>query len=124
MGHALAMLWAPALIFPLYVLAPDVLALGAVAAAESVIAPIYSVAIGTYRLEAAPDHLRGRSSAAIQALTTSALALGTILGSTLIAAVGARPATLALAGWLVLLAALTSLNPRARSARLTTGNRG
>jgi MFS family permease len=114
---AVAMLWAQALIFPLYVLAPNALGLGVVAAAESVIAPIYAVAIGAYRLSVAPDHLRGRASAAALALTTGALALGTMLGGTLIAVLGARTATLTLAAWLVFLALVTTLNRRARTAR-------
>jgi MFS family permease len=117
LGHiAVVMLWAEALIFPLYVLAPNALVLGVVAAAESVIAPVYWVAIGTYRLEVTPDHLRGRTSAAVQALTTGALSLGTMLGGTLIAFLGARGATVALGGWLALLAISTTLNRQARSA--------
>jgi MFS family permease len=117
LGHiAVAMLWAEALIFPLYVLAPNALFLGVVAAAESVIAPVYWVAIGTYRLEVTPDQLRGRTSAAVQALTTGALSLGTMLGGTLIALLGARGATLALGGWLALLAISTTLNRQARTA--------
>lgn len=117
LGHiAVVMLWAEALIFPLYVLAPNALFLGVVAAAESVIAPVYWVAIGTYRLEVTPDHLRGRTSAAVQALTTGALSLGTMLGGTLIAVLGARGATLALGGWLALLAISTTLNRQARAA--------
>jgi MFS family permease len=120
LGHiAVAMLWAEALIFPLYVLAPNALSLGIVAAAESVIAPVYWVAAGTYRLTLAPDHLRGRTSAAVQALTTGALSLGTMLGGTLIAVLGARSATLALAAWLALLALCTTLNAGARTARIT-----
>jgi MFS family permease len=120
LGHiAVAMLWAEALIFPLYVLAPNALSLGIVAAAESVIAPVYWVAVGTYRLTLAPDHLRGRTSAAVQALTTGALSLGTMLGGTLIAVLGARSATLALAAWLALLALCTTLNAGARTARIT-----
>jgi MFS family permease len=120
LGHiAVAMLWAEALIFPLYVLAPNALSLGIVAAAESVIAPVYWVAIGTYRLTLAPDHLRGRTSAAVQALTTGALSLGTMLGGTLIAVLGARSATLALGAWLALLALCTTLNRCVRTARVT-----
>ena len=120
LGHiAVAMLWAEALIFPLYVLAPNALCLGLVAAGESVITPIYWVAIGTYRLNLAPDHLRGRTSAAVQALTTGALSLGTMLGGTLIGVLGARDATLALAAWLALLALCTTLNRQARTARTT-----
>ena len=114
---AVVMLWAEALIFPLYVLAPNALCLGIVAAGESVITPVYWVAIGTYRLNLAPDHLRGRTSAAVQAVTTGALSLGTMLGGVLIGALGARTATLALAGWLGLLALCTSLNREARNAR-------
>jgi MFS family permease len=118
LGHiAVAMLWTEALIFPLYVLAPNAFSLGIVAAAESVIAPVYWVAIGAYRLTSAPDHLRGRTSAAVQALTTGALSLGTMLGGALIAALGARDATLTLAAWLGLLALCTTLNRRARTAR-------
>jgi MFS family permease len=114
---AVAMLWAEALIFPLYVLAPNALSLGVVAAAESVIAPVYWVAIGSYRLLSAPDTLRGRTSAAVQAVTTGALSLGTMLGGTLIAVLGARDATLVLAGWLGLLALATTLNREVRNAR-------
>lgn len=113
---AVVMLWAEALIFPLYVLAPNALCLGIVAAGESVITPIYWVAIGTYRLKLVPDHLRGRTSAAVQAVTTGALSLGTMLGGVLIGALGARTATLALAGWLGLLALCTTLNREARNA--------
>jgi len=121
LGHiAVAMLWAEALIFPLYVLAPNAFFLGIVAAAESVIAPIYWVAIGSYRLSRAPDHLRGRTSAAVQALTTGALSLGTMLGGTLIGLLGARSATLTLAAWLGVLALCTTLNRRARTARATS----
>ena len=114
---AVVMLWAEALIFPLYVLAPNALCLGIVAAGESVITPVYWVAIGTYRLNLAPDHLRGRTSAAVQAVTTGALSLGTMLGGVLIGALGARTATLVLAAWLGLLALCTSLNREARNAR-------
>ena len=122
LGHiAVAMLWAEALLFPLYVLAPNALFLGVVAAAESVIAPVYWVAIGTYRLEVTPDRLRGRTSAAVQALTTGALSLGTMLGGTLIAVLGARGATLALGGWLALLAMATTLNRKARTAGTADG---
>jgi MFS family permease len=103
----------------LYVLARNALCLGLVAAGESVITPIYWVAIGTYRLHLAPDHLRGRTSAAVQALTTGALSLGTMLGGTLIGVLGARDATLALAAWLALLALFTTLNRQARTARTT-----
>jgi len=123
LGHiAVVMLWAEALIFPLYAIAPSALCLGIIAAAESVIAPIYSVAISTYCLARAPDQLRGRTSAAMTGLTTGGLSLGAMLGGVLIAALGARAATVALAAWLAVLALSTTLNRRVRSAR--TADRG
>jgi hypothetical protein len=42
-----------------------------------------------------------------------------MLGGTLIAVLGARSATLALAAWLALLALCTTLNAGARTARIT-----
>ncbi|MGA5702744.1 MFS transporter [Peterkaempfera bronchialis] len=113
---AVVMLWVEALVFPLYAAAPNALLLGVVAAAESVIAPIHSVAITTHRLAVTPDHLRGRTSAAVQTLTMGALSVGTMLGGVLIAALGARGTALALGGWLALLALCTTANRRVRTA--------
>ncbi|WP_336206792.1 MFS transporter [Nonomuraea sp. LPB2021202275-12-8] len=114
---AVVMLWVEALMFPLYAAAPSPLLLGLVAAAESVIAPIYSVAITTHRLAATPDPLRGRTSAAVQTLTMGALSIGTMLGGVMIATMGPRTTTLVLSGWLILLAVLATANRHIRTAR-------
>ncbi len=116
-GIAVTMLWVEALMFPLYAVAPGPLTLGLIAAAESVVAPVYSVAISTHRLTVTPEALRGRTSAAVQTLTMGALSIGTMLGGAMIAAIGPRATTLALGGWLVLLALFATANRQVRTAR-------
>ncbi|WP_329361218.1 MFS transporter [Streptomyces sp. NBC_01483] len=54
---AVVMLWLEALMFPLYALAPNPLLLAAVAAAESLVAPVYAVAMTTHQLAITPDEL-------------------------------------------------------------------
>lgn len=122
-GIAVTMLWVEALVFPLYAAAPGPLLLGLVAAAESVIAPICSVAIGTHRLTVTPEPLRGRTSAAVQTLTMGALSIGTMLGGAMIAAIGPQATTLALGGWLALLALFATANRDVRTAALTLAER-
>jgi MFS family permease len=119
---AIVTLWVEALMFPLYASAPNVLLLAVVAAAESVVAPIYMVAMSSYRLAATPDELRGRTSSAVFTLTMGAMSVGALLGGKLITSLGARNTTLLFAAWLVLLAGLTVANKTVRhSSRATDG---
>lgn len=111
---AAVMLWVEALVFPLYAVAPTPALLGLVAAAESVLPPMYAVAMNGHRLAATPDRLRGRTSAAVQTLTMGALSAGTMLSGAMIAAWGAGPVTLVLAAWLLLLALTATLHRQAR----------
>ena len=113
---AVVMFWVQALIFPLYAFAPNVFLLGCVAAGESLISPIYRVAMKSYRLAITPDELRGRTTSTVQTLTTGALSLGAALGGVLIQAVGARASALIFGGWLLLLAILTTANRAVRQA--------
>jgi MFS family permease len=114
---AIVTLWAEALMFPLYAYAPNVLSLALVAAAESLVAPVYLVALSSYRLAATPDELRGRTSSAVFTVTTGAMSVGALLGGKLIASLDARHATLLFAGLLVLLAGLTTANRTVRRSR-------
>ena len=86
---AVVMLWLEALMFPLYAIAPNPLLLAVVAAAESLVAPVYTVAMTTHQLAITPDELRGRATSAVSTLTTGALSVGTLAGGVLIAALGA-----------------------------------
>jgi len=113
------MLWAEALAFPFYAVAPTWWLLLVVAFAESVVSPIYNIALDSYRLAVTPDALRGRVTSAIDTLTTGGAAVGTIVGGALIALFGPTTLTLILAGWLALLALAATLSKTVRTARAT-----
>jgi MFS family permease len=117
LGHiAVVMLWLEALMFPLYALAPGPLALAAIAAAESLVAPVYTVAMTTHQLAITPDEMRGRATSAVSTLTTGALSIGTLAGGVLISALGAKPLVWLCGAWLLVLAVLTTANRAVRQA--------
>ncbi|MHB9864440.1 MFS transporter [Streptomyces sp. YIM S03343] len=113
---AVVMLWLEALMFPLYALAPHPLLLAAVAAAESLVAPVYTVAMTTHQLAIIPDELRGRATSAVATLTTGALSIGTLAGGELITLLGAKPLVWLCGAWLFVLALLTTANRAVRQA--------
>ncbi|MFF4589974.1 MFS transporter [Streptomyces sp. NPDC001388] len=113
---AVVMLWLEALMFPLYALAPNPLLLAAVAAAESLVAPVYAVAMTTHQLAITPDELRGRATSAVSTLTTGALSIGTLAGGALITTLGAKPLVWLCGAWLLVLALLTTANRAVRQA--------
>ncbi|MEV4014506.1 MFS transporter [Nonomuraea angiospora] len=116
---SITMLWAEALTFPFYALAPTWWLLLIVTFAESVVSPIYNVALDTYRLSVTPDALRGRVTSAIDTLTSGAAAIGTMAGGALITLLGAPALTLVLAGWLTFLALTATLSKTVRTATAT-----
>lgn len=116
---SVTMLWVEALAFPFYALAPTWWLLLVVAFAESVVSPVYNVALDSYRLSVTPDGLRGRVTGAIDTLTTGAAALGTMVSGALIALLGAPALTFVLAGWLMLLALVATLSRTVRTATAT-----
>jgi MFS family permease len=113
---SITMLWVEALVFPFYAIAPTWRLLLVVAFAESVVSPIYNVALDSYRLGVTPDAVRGRVTSAIDTLTSGAAAIGTMAGGALIALVGAPALTFMLAGWLTLLALAAALSKTVRTA--------
>lgn len=111
-----AMLWLEAVMFPLYAIAPNAVLMGLIAAAEEFVSPIYTVAVSTLRMTAAPDGLRGRVTSAVQLVTQGAQSLGALIGGLLIQSLGAVPTALVLGGWLLALALITTANGRVRTA--------
>jgi predicted MFS family arabinose efflux permease len=72
----IAIVWAQALLFPLYLLAPNVLLLGAVFAAIYCLAPIYNVVQFSYRVALIPDALQGRVNSVFRLFTNGLQPLG------------------------------------------------
>ncbi len=114
----MSMLWLEALMFPLYAIAPDVLVMCLVAAAEEFVGPIYSISLDTYRLMTTPDAMRGRMSSTVQLVMQGAQSMGAIVGGVLIQGVGAQRSALILGIWLLILATTTTFNKRVRRATL------
>ena len=113
---AVLMLWVEASAFPLYAVVRSPLLLGVVAAAESLVAPVYTIAMTTYRLSIVPDAMRGRITAAATTLTTGAISVGAIGGSVLLAAIGPRSVVLVSTAWLLALAIVTTAHRAVRHA--------
>ena len=116
----ISMLWLEALVFPLYAIAPNLLVMCLVAAAEEFVGPIYTISLDTYRLMATPDSMRGRMSSTVQLVMQGAQSVGAIVGGILIQGVGAKWSALILGMWLLILAVATTLNRRVRRASFPT----
>lgn len=113
---AIAMLWIEALSFPLYAAYASWLFIALVAFLESVLQPIYSVAMDNYRLRITPDRLRGRVNGALNTLVTGTSAIGTILGGVLLSLVSAPAMAIGSGCWLLALAALTTASRTVRNS--------
>lgn len=111
---AISMLWVEALVFPLYAIAPNAVLLGVIAFAEETVSPIYVLALSTYMMLQAPDAMRGRMASTLQIISRGAQSLGAFGSGLLIESFGAPGAALCLGGWLIMLAIVTTLNPRVR----------
>ncbi|GCE30299.1 MFS transporter [Dictyobacter alpinus] len=116
----ISMLWLEALMFPLYAVAPNAIFMGIIAAAEELVAPIYNIALDSYRLTTTPDSMRGRMSSTVQMVIRGAQSIGAVLGGLLIQDIGAKRSALILGAWLILLAIATTLNKHVRQATLTS----
>ena len=111
----LTRLWLTAFLFPLYAVAPSVVWLGVIAAAESIIIPIHGVALGSYRLKGTPDRLRGRVTSAVETISSLARPLGVFVVGLFLAQIGARSTTFLLTAWLLLVAIVATVDPHVRT---------
>ncbi|MEV0282116.1 MFS transporter [Streptomyces sp. NPDC050610] len=114
------MLWVEAVGFTLYAVAPNAGWLTAITALESLVAPVYGVAISTYRAAITPDELRGRVSSADFTLNTGAMSLGTLASGFLISTLGAKRLVVVLSAWMVFLAVVTTVHRSVRTAPIAS----
>jgi len=109
-------IWLIALLFPLYILAPNILWLGVVTAALSAIMSTYGVVQFSYRLALIPDELQGRVNSVFRLIIFGGDPIGLALTGILLQVIGTVPAVLIYTGGLGALAAATTLNRHVRSA--------
>jgi MFS family permease len=111
-----AVAWAETLLFPLFVVAPNIFLLGAILAGLFMLNPIYNVTQFSYRLALIPDHLQGRVNSSFRLLAYGFQPIGAALSGILLDHIGVVPTVLVFATWFVVLAVLTTLNSYVRNA--------
>jgi predicted MFS family arabinose efflux permease len=111
-----AVIWAQALLFPLYLVVPKFYLLGAVFALIYTLAPIYNVVQFSYRIALIPDALQGRVNSSFRLLAFGFNPLGAGLCGLLLERFGSTPTVLCFAACYLLLAVATQLNPHVRLA--------
>jgi predicted MFS family arabinose efflux permease len=109
--------WLFALLWPLFAVAPSLLALGAILAAFWIVDEVYDVAQLSYWLALIPDALRGRVNGAYRIVIYSCLALSRALTGLLLQQFGVLATILVFAVALVALALAATFNRALRKAR-------
>ena len=109
--------WLFAVLWPLFAVAPSLLALGAILAAFWVVDEIYDVSQISYRLALIPDALRGRVNGAFRLVAFGCDALGIALTGLLLQQIGVPGTILCIEAVLLALAGAATLNRALRTAR-------
>lgn len=113
----IAVVWAQALLFPLYLLVPGFYWLGVVYALIYTLSPVYNVVQFSYRLALIPDALQGRVNSSFRLLAFGFNPLGAALCGLLLERWGSTTTTLVFAGVYLVFALLTQFNGPVRQAR-------
>jgi len=106
-----------ALLFPLYIIVPNVFWLAAVIAPLSAVMTTYGVVQFTYRLALIPDELQGRVNSVFRLILFAGDPVGLALTGVLLQAIGTVSTVLIYSGCLVVLTGATILNRQLRDAR-------
>jgi len=107
---------AEAIMFPLYLVAPQFLWLGAIYALLYTLGPVYNVVQFSYRLSIIPDALQGRVNSTFRLLAFGFNPLGAALAGVLLQYAGTTATIVVFATWYVALAVLTAANRDVRTA--------
>ena len=113
----IAVCWALALLFPLYVFVPRFALLGVVSALLYMTGPIYNVVQFSYRLALIPDSLQGRVNSTFRLLAFGFLPVGAAAGGFLLERIGATATVAVFTALYVLLAIATTFNRHVRNAK-------
>ena len=112
----IGVIWAQAVLWPLFALAPNPILLGIIAAAFFTAIPIYNVTQFSYRLSLIPDELQGRVNSVFRLLAFGFQPLGLAVTGILIQQIGAIATVLVFAALFLVLAIITTLNVDIRRA--------
>lgn len=116
-GYAIiGVTWCFALSYALFAVAGTPARLMAVVALQMLLAPIYDVVQYTYRISIIPDALQGRVNSVFRLISRGVRPLGGALTGVLLERAGGVTTVLVLAGWLVLVALVTTCNRHVRDA--------
>jgi predicted MFS family arabinose efflux permease len=116
-GQAIMFLiWVEVVIFPLYIVVPNFVLLGVVAALIFLVGPVYNVVQFSYRLALIPDALQGRVNSVFRLLAFGFMPLGAALSGFMLERIGPVPTVIAFSAWYATLAVLTTLNSHVRHA--------
>jgi predicted MFS family arabinose efflux permease len=113
----ISVIWAQALLFPLYLVVPKFYLLGVVYALIYTLAPVYNVVQFSYRLALIPDALQGRVNSSFRLLAFGFNPLGAALCGLLLEHAGVRPTVWFFAACYLAMAVATQFNPQVRNAR-------
>jgi MFS family permease len=108
--------WVWAALLPFVALVPWPLAMGVLAGAMAFVGPAWNVVISSYSLRLTPDRLRGRVGGVQGLVAWGSIPLGSLVGGLLLQWLGGTPATLTLAGVMLVIAVAASLSPAIRHA--------
>lgn len=110
-------LWVSSLLMLPFALAPSLAILTGVGALIFFSGPVTDIAQFSYRMTRIPDTLQGRVNSLYRMVMWSGQPLGSVAGGALLQLVGPRVALLTMAGGMLLVAAVATMNSELRHAR-------
>lgn len=116
-----SVVWAQALLFPLYLVVPKFYLLGVVFALIYTLSPVYNVVQFSYRLALIPQALQGRVNSSFRLIAFGFNPLGALLCGFMLEHAGNTPTVLFFAAWYISMAIVTQLNPHVRNAPAAPG---
>jgi MFS family permease len=116
-GHIMvACGWLLVLVYPLYLVAPNVVVLGIVMAALATIGTLYNIVQYSFRLERIPDQLQGRVNSVFRLVAFAGQPVGAAATGLALQRLGPRPTVLLITVCLVLMAVATTASTRVRTS--------
>jgi len=115
--------WFTAALTPLYLVAPNALAIALIYGAAFLAGPSYNIAVVTYRLHSVPDDLQGRVNSSARVLALGANPIGAAMAGVVLQASGVTAMVWVLAVGMALLALAATLTPAIRTAPLVASVR-